>query len=90
MAGIISDAGSLANQITNLLVGAVMALICVASVVTVFAKTRSVVQSFVMAIAACALWFVVMHMVTFRDAAGQDLTHPGAISAVSQRVGQVR
>lgn len=90
LAGIISDTRSLANQLTSLLVGAVMGLICVGSVVVVFAKSRSVVQGFTAAIAAAALWFVVMHMVMLRDKAGQDITNPSGARAVVVRVDSAR
>ena len=90
-AGIIANTGALADQIRNLLVGAVMSLLCVVSVIGVFVQTRSVVKAFVAFLGAAALWFAVMNMVVFRNQVGQDLNNPsGAIAVTSQRVGEIR
>ncbi|MFF8790792.1 hypothetical protein [Streptomyces sp. NPDC015125] len=91
MAGIISDANSLAGQIKQLLLVGVLGCMYVGFVAVVWGQTKSVLKAAVAAIGGAVVMAIVANMTVLRDKVGEDLKNPGgtASSAAVRVVGHL-
>ncbi|MGW2415996.1 hypothetical protein ACWCV5_28050 [Streptomyces tubercidicus] len=81
MAGAISDATTLVNQLKTFFLVGVLGLMYVLSIVYVWGQTKSVLKAAVAAIGGAAVLAIVVNMASVRDKIGEDIKSPGSNAA---------
>ncbi|MEU6332072.1 hypothetical protein ABZ851_33170 [Streptomyces sp. NPDC047049] len=81
MAGAISDANTLVNQLKTFFLVGVLGLMYVISIAYVWGQTKSVLKAGVAAIGGAVVLAIVVNMTSVRDKIGEDIKNPGGTAA---------
>ncbi|GAB7035995.1 hypothetical protein AB0G35_23960 [Streptomyces sp. NPDC021749] len=81
MAGAISDATTLVNQLKTFFLVGVLGLMYVVFIVFVWGQTKSVLKAGIAAIGGAVVLAIVANMTVLRDKIGEDLKNPGGTAA---------
>ncbi|MFE4019281.1 hypothetical protein ACFXPZ_17990 [Streptomyces sp. NPDC059101] len=73
LAGIISDANNLANQLKTLLIVGVLGCMYLVSVAVIWGQTKSVLKAAVAALGGAVVMALVVNMTALRDKVGEDI-----------------